>query len=64
MCKFCEEHKTKLLPLDYANTDFNLMMDEENAMIISYDDSDYAVYYPKYCPEYGRKLERWEIIIC
>ncbi len=25
MCKFCEEGKEKLLPLDYANTDFSLM---------------------------------------
>ncbi len=27
MCKFCEEGKEKLLPLDYANTDFSLIMD-------------------------------------
>ena len=56
MCKFCEESKEKLLPLDYANTDFSLMMDEENAIIISYDDSDYVVYHCKHCPECGRKL--------
>ena len=56
MCKFCEEGKEKLLPLDYANTDFSLMMDEENAIIISYDDSDYAVYHCKHCPQCGRKL--------
>ena len=57
MCKFCEEKKEKLLPLDYANTDFSLMMDEENAIIISYDSMDYTVYYPKYCSECGRKLD-------
>ena len=56
MCKYCEEGKEKLLPLDYVNTDFGLMMDEENAIIISYDDSDYVVYYPKFCSQCGRKL--------
>ena len=56
MCKFCEEGKEKLLPLDYANTDFSLMMDEENSIIISYNDMDYAVYHLKYCPECGRKI--------
>ena len=60
MCKFCEEGKDKLLPLDYANTDFSLMMDEENAIIISYDDSEYAVYHCKHCPECGRRLDENE----
>ena len=60
MCKYCEEGKEKLLPLDYANTDFGLMMDEENAIIISYDDSDYAVCYINYCPMCGRNLGETE----
>ena len=55
-CVYCEEGKEKLLPIDYSNTDFGLLMDDENCVMLSYQDCEYAAYRPKFCPECGRKL--------
>ena len=42
--------------IDYSNTDFGLLMDDENCVMLSYQDCEYAAYRPKFCPECGRKL--------
>ena len=44
------------MPLDYANTDFSVSLDDENRVSISYDDCDYVNFEINYCPMCGRKL--------
>ena len=61
MCKLCKEGKEKLLKYDYANSDFEVSLDQENVLSIAYGDNesgymDYVQIHIKYCPECGRKL--------
>ena len=58
MCKLCKEGKEKLLKYDYANSDFEVSLDQENVLSIAYESGymDYVQIHIKYCPECGRKL--------
>ena len=65
MCKICKVGKEKLLNYDYANTDFEVTLDQENVLNVAYNDTendfiDYVQIHIKYCPECGRKLEEVE----
>ena len=61
MCKICEEDIEMLLDYDYANTDFEVTLDQENILSIAYYDNendfiDYVQIHINYCPKCGRKL--------
>ena len=56
-----QRKKEKLLKYDYANSDFEVSLDQENVLSIAYGDNesgymDYVQIHIKYCPECGRKL--------
>ena len=40
MCKLCKEEKEKLLKYDYANSDFEVSLDQENVLNIAYGDNE------------------------
>ena len=56
MCEICKIGKEKLLKYDYANTDFEVSLDDENVLNIAYNDSDYVQIHINYCPMCGRNL--------
>jgi len=62
MCEICKIGKEKLLKYDYANTDFEVSLDDENVLNIAYNDTennfiDYVQIHINYCPMCGRKLK-------
>ena len=61
MCEICKIGKEKLLKYDYANTDFEVFLDDENVLNIAYNDTkndfmDYVQIHINYCPMCGRNL--------
>ena len=61
VCKICEEDIERFLDYDYANTDFEITLDQENILSIAYCDNendfiDYVQIHINYCPICGRKL--------
>ena len=61
MCKICGDSE-RLLKYDYANTDFEVSLDEENVLNVAYNDTendfmDYVQIHIKFCPKCGRKLK-------
>ena len=58
---YCKVGEEKLLNYDYANTDFEITLDQENILNVSYMDNendyiDYIQLHIKFCPKCGRKL--------
>ena len=61
MCEICKIGKEKLLKYDYANTDFEVSLDDENVLNVAYNDTkndfmDYVQIHINYCPMCGRNL--------
>ena len=61
MCEICKNGKEKLLEYYYANTDFEVFLDDENVLTIAYYDTendfiDYVQTHIDYCPMCGRNL--------
>ena len=61
MCKLCQIDKKILLNYDYANTEFEVTLDQENVLNVAYNDTendfmDYVQIHIKYCPMCGRNL--------
>ena len=62
MCEICKIGKEKLLKYDYANTEFEVSLDDENVLNVAYNDTendfmDYVQIHINYCPMCGRKLK-------
>ena len=61
MCKLCQIDKEILLNYDYANTEFEVTLDQENVLNVAYNDTendfmDYVQIHINYCPMCGRNL--------
>ena len=40
MCEICKIGKEKLLKYDYANTEFEVPLDDENVLNVAYNDTE------------------------